>query len=115
MPYEKPQVEKIEKKDYVFDEFHKAGFKIEEFPEIFERAVELANMPDSHFDDGVKMSQIIELEYLTLVPIINSKEDVFLVEDDEKLADISIRYRLIPGITWSEGESSLGKNFVVIS
>jgi len=61
MPYEKPKIEKFEKKNYVFDEFHKAGFKIEKFPEIFERAVELANMPDSHFDDGVKMSEIVEI------------------------------------------------------
>lgn len=61
MPYEKPKIEKIERKDYVFDEFHKANFKIEKFPELFERAVELANMPDSHFDDGVKMSKIVEI------------------------------------------------------
>ncbi len=82
LSYEKPKVEKIEKKDYVFDEFHKADFKIEEFPEIFERAVELANMPDSHFDDGVKMSQIIE----TLWQDIKKEGEINFTIEELKLA-----------------------------
>jgi len=60
--YETPKIEKKEEKqDYVFEQFHNVDFPIEEFPEIFERVIELANMPSSHFDDAVKMSQIVEL------------------------------------------------------
>lgn len=64
MPYEKPTIKKFEAKekyDYIFKQFHEAGFEIEKYPELFERCVELANMPESHFDDAVKMSEIINI------------------------------------------------------
>ncbi|MBN1325951.1 hypothetical protein JW977_03140 [Candidatus Falkowbacteria bacterium] len=64
MPYEKPTLKKFEAKekyDYIFKQFKGAGFKIKEYPELYERCVELANMPESHFDDAVKMSEIIDI------------------------------------------------------
>lgn len=57
-----PKAEKVAKKeDYVFKHFHNVGFEIEDSPELFERVVELASMPDSHFEDGVKMAEIVDL------------------------------------------------------
>ncbi|MCX6745200.1 MAG: hypothetical protein NTX82_06800, partial [Candidatus Parcubacteria bacterium] len=60
--YESPKIQKIEKEaDYVFEKFRAIDFNIKEFPELHERLVELANMPDSHFEDAVKMVQVIDL------------------------------------------------------
>lgn len=81
--YEKPAILKIEKEaDYVYEQFDKVGFKIKEFPELHERLVELANMPDSHFDDAVKMAEIVEV----LWPFLEQETGLELNKDQLKLA-----------------------------
>jgi hypothetical protein len=63
MSQEKPLAANFEQKKitkYVFKEFHEVDFEIEKFPELFERLVELSNLPESHFDDAVKMEKIVE-------------------------------------------------------
>ncbi|MGB9743245.1 MAG: hypothetical protein ACPLW9_00795 [Minisyncoccales bacterium] len=70
MNYEKIPTNKEEAKfetkertgtEYVFKKFHEVDFEIEKFPELFERLVELSNLPESHFEDAVKMEQIVEI------------------------------------------------------
>jgi len=62
MTLEKPKIEKIEKdKNYVYEQFKSVDFDIKSFPELHERLVELANMPDSHFEDAVKMAEVVNL------------------------------------------------------
>ncbi len=81
--YEKPQVKKHEKKeDYVFEQFHSVDFEIEKSPELFERVVELASMPESHFNDGVKMAEIIEL----LWNDISIEDNITFSEKEMKLS-----------------------------
>ncbi len=83
--YEAPKVQKIEKEaDYVFEKFKafKAiDFNIKEFPELHERLVELANMPDSHFEDAVKMAEVVELLWsdINKEPDIESKQEELLL------------------------------------
>lgn len=61
--YEKPVVKKLEGRAgeaYVFESFHRLGFKIEQMPELHERLIELANMEKSHFIDAVHMALMVE-------------------------------------------------------
>jgi hypothetical protein len=84
-PYEQPPTvtKKEERTDYVFEQFDNVGFEIKNnFPELFERVVELANMPDSHFDDAVKMSEIIEI----LWDEFKEKGDITATKEELKLA-----------------------------
>jgi hypothetical protein len=85
MNMEKPGYEKIEKKEnYVFEQFHSVGFEIEKSPELFERIVELASMPESHFDDGVKIAEIIDFLWDDL-----TKEDqINFTKNELKLASL---------------------------
>jgi hypothetical protein len=82
MPYEKLAVSKIEKDHgYVFKKFESVGFKIKEFPELYERVVELSNMPESHFEDAVKMSEIVDMLWKDIAKADNikfSKEELKL-------------------------------------
>ena len=58
---EKPTIERIERSQFVIDQFKRVNFDIQAFPPLFERVVELANMPKSHFEDAVKMADMVDL------------------------------------------------------
>lgn len=85
LEYQKPVKQKFEaekKHDYIFKQFHDADFEIEKYPELFERCVELANMPESHFDDAVKMSEIINILWAE----IEKKNNIRFSLEELKLA-----------------------------
>jgi len=83
MKYEKPTVSIIEKdRGYIFKKFETIGFKIKEFPELYERVVELSNMPESPFEDAVKMSEIIDMLWTD----IEKTEDIKFSKDEIKVA-----------------------------
>lgn len=80
-PYELPKVEKMDQRETVISQFKRVNFDIEKCPELFERIVELANMPNSHFDDAVKMADIVDLMWDDLQKdgkITLSKEQMML-------------------------------------
>jgi hypothetical protein len=83
LKYEEPTVRKIEKdQGYVFKKFEAVGFKIKEFPELYERLVELSNMPESHFDDAVKMAEMVEMLWAD----IEKTDNIKFSRDELKLA-----------------------------
>jgi len=76
--YNKPKLEKIENIDYL-EEFKELGFDLEKLPEINQRVKELADMPCSHFEDSVKMAQIVRFMGLQGSELLNfDSEDLQL-------------------------------------
>jgi hypothetical protein len=53
--------------EYVYTSFHELGdFRIEEIQPLYERLIELASMEKSHFEDAVKMAEMVDVIWADL-------------------------------------------------
>lgn len=80
---EKIKIEQTDKiKLYVLDKFNIIDFDINKFPELLQRLTELASLPESHFDDAVKMSEIVDIIWHD----IEKSKEITLNKEEVKLA-----------------------------
>jgi hypothetical protein len=83
-PHEKAQLKKLESKEdaYVFEQFHNADFKIENFQDLYTRVKEIHSKRYSHFEDAADMANIAS----RLWEKIKSGKEIKLTKNKFKLA-----------------------------